>query len=57
MGKQTKETSDEKWRLTVRFPAHLEKKVNARVDRADDRTVNWWIVKAVEEKLAREETA
>lgn len=49
MGKKTPE-----WRLTVRLKGDLKPKVDKAAAR-DDRTANWYIEKAVEEKLAREQ--
>ena len=55
MGKKPHRVDDDKWRVTVRFPRELEDQVNAKVEAEDDRTLNWWIVRAVQEKLARDE--
>lgn len=41
------------WRMTIRFPAGLQKVVEARVTAGEAKTSVGWIEKAIDEKLSR----
>lgn len=44
---------DKDWRITLRIPKRLRKYVKNEISKVDGEKLNWWIVKAIEEKLAR----